>query len=117
MSVTISVQGNEDESLEMNVSQVNFQRICELIDADLDWCGSIDMAEILSLRHKVTFALDAIAVMPMLDGGLVDQRTQLQGGALHVLCGLREGYFTEKLSLILRICDEALETQRRVQWG
>lgn len=117
MSVTISTPVAEDE---INISNGNFTRIMAVLgydDDDLEWSGEFRGAALDDLRGRIAFVLAGIAAMPDLDGGLATIEHPPSGGCRFISCGLRAGYFTERLTALDALAQIALDRGSAVVWG
>lgn len=117
MSVTISTDAAPDE---INISNGNFTRIMAVLgydDDDLEWSGEFRGDALRDLRGRIEFVLAGIAAMPDLDGGLATVDHTNPGGCRFISCGLRAGYFTERLTALDALAQIALDRDSAVVWG
>lgn len=111
------VQVNQNP-LEMNVANGNFYRLMELLGLSTEeYCGTWGDGSLQHVREKVTFVLEGIKAIPELDGGKEDVIEKSPSGMTMIHCGVREGYFAERLTKLLEIVDKAIEVGGEVTFG
>lgn len=117
MSVSVYSEGYSTEE-DMNVSNINFRKLMDLLDVDYDYdseclCGRISGPSLLALKQRTAVLLETVRVIPELDGGIID-RDLLTGGQRTVEnrfinFGWPPGYIESRLSHLLAIIEEAIE--------
>jgi len=113
MSVSFYVDGSE----QLNVANGNFARLTELLGVEMDWGGEMAGPELAKFREKIAFVLESIQALPELDGGKPDEEDVGARGCRIVYCGLRPGYFTERLTQLRRAVDAAIARGLPLCWG
>src|SRR6266571_3271841 len=92
----------------MNQSNTNFGRMLALLGLDFSPDGEISGTALLDLQQSVDFITESLQAVPALDSGTEDSLTFGAAGALMIDCGLRPGYFTEKLTILKEAVDRAV---------
>ena len=110
MSVSIYIGAGAEDDL--NLANGNFVRVMHLIDEPVDpanLCGVWEGPALAALAVKVRFALDSIRAMPSVDDGTPAIASRIHGHMAVIDCGLRDGYFADRLSRLMAVIEEALE--------
>jgi hypothetical protein len=111
------IQTNQNP-LEMNVANGNYRRIMNLLGLDCgECCGTWGDGSLQHVADALRIALDGLQGVPGLDGGIPSEESRGKGGCLMVDCGVRVGYFGERLGTLLEIVTKAIEVGGVVVFG
>lgn len=120
MSVSIYVQpkGIHGPAFEvMNQSNDNFERLCALLGlAFSSEGGAISGQALQDFQVAIDFVLGSLTAMPELDNGTADRVSMGKLGCLMIDCGLRAGYFREKLLILKPVVDLAVLNHGSIYW-
>lgn len=104
--------------LEMNVANGNYVRLMELLGLDYsDYCGTWGDGSLQHLQERLGVILEGLKAMPEMDSGVPSTTGKGNGGCKWVDCGLREGYFTERLSKLQELVFKAIEVGGVITFG
>lgn len=109
MSITFFIEGQPENAQELNVSNTNGYALLNRLGIEADYSGAVDADTMLGA------SLLALAVNENDDGVADTVDTGLKGATM-IYCGLRVGYWEEKLSVMADIATMAKELNRRVVW-
>ena len=94
-------------SWEMNVSNSNFYRLMREIGLEFeDYCGRLDPGDIVA---RCEAYLATLKMIPEMDAGTPTNVYKGNGRATIVDCGLRAGYFGDRVSQLLELARVAVE--------
>lgn len=126
MSMTISLRASDNEAEELNVSNVNFWSICELIGEPIVYSDYVSESDgktysypetpcwnttdaLLDLQFRLTQAIESLSAMPALDGGVEGSEEIGEFGCRVINCGRREGYYADRLTQLSKLVTLALD--------
>lgn len=103
----------------MNQANTNFKRICTLLGFDCTPTGEISGEALLDLQQSIDFVLETLHAVPALDNGVAQSQSEIDLGAqryIHIDCGVRAGYFREKLTILKSAVDRAVAVRGSLYW-
>lgn len=104
----------------MNLSNANWHALMRLVDFDGDpICDRVVPGDgrFELLDFQVSFTFHSMSAMPELDGGRPSSVNREPGQVTIIDCGLREGYWMEKLSEFMRYLRHARELNLPLRWA
>ncbi len=105
------IQVNQNP-LELNVANGNYCRLMRLLGLDhSEPGGTWGDGSLQHVADTIRIVLDGLQGMPELDGGIPSEVTRGSNGATLVDCGVRAGYFAERLTTLLEIVNKAIEVE------
>jgi len=96
-------------SRSVNVSNTNASAILERLGVEFDYCGSIDAADMLGRALVGNIGRD--------DSGVDSTEDARLGCATMIDCGLRPGYFDDRLGQIADLADYAARHGHLILWS
>jgi len=111
-----SVTGKDDAVEVFNLSNVNFGRLWRLLGLDFSADGVLVGVDLLDLQQAVDFVLEVFEAAPDIDRGLPVTADVGAHGSLWIDCGLRAGYFRERLRQLKPAVDRAVAAKGSLYW-
>lgn len=105
--------------LSLNIANGNFHRLMTLLGySDFDYCGSFGDGSLQDLKSRIEFIRGGIKAIPDMDGGTptIEHRSSPYQATM-VECGLREGYFDDRLSTLLEIVNVAIKKGGQITYN
>ena len=96
-------------SSSVNVSNANAAQIIERLGVEFDYCGIFDPADL--------FGRAAVGNIGRDDSGVASVTDRGEGGSTMVECGLRAGYFEDRLGSLAGLAQVAIERGMLVSWS
>jgi len=93
----------------VNVSNTNAAQILDRLGIEFDYCGVIDPADL--------FGRAAVANIGRDDSGVDATEISGDGHATMIDCGMRNGYFADRLGSLERLASLAMDRGLLIAWG
>jgi hypothetical protein len=93
----------------INVSNTNAAQILERLGIEFDYCGHFDPADLFGRAAVGNIGRDDSGIATTVEGG--------DGCATLIECGLRPGYFEDRLGRLAELAQDAIQRGMLVSWG
>lgn len=104
MSITFSPQGKSSE-LDINMSNTNARAIMDLLDIEVDYCGTIKSTDLIAKIDAV------VSVQSHVQQPFINEE---EGCATIIFCGRDEKYIKQRLQQLRTL---AVEYPGNICWG